>query len=141
MSPTSQKPRPDVTDLTRPFWTAAAEGRLVMQKCARCGTVNFLPKPWCVECGCRDIPWTEMKKTGTVYSYTLSRSVAMNLPGWQDQLPIVLGLVDVDDGARMYAQIKDIAPEDIDVGMRVEVQFEQLDEQTRVPAFRPIRDR
>lgn len=131
------KPLPVVCDLTRPFWTAAREGHLVMQKCRDCATVNFHPKPWCVDCGSRDIPWTEMKQTGVVYSFTVSHVVAMNYAGWKDELPVILGLVDVDEGARMYVQITDVQPEDIHVGMRVAAHFETINEDAGIPKFRP----
>ena len=54
---TPDKPLPAITDLTRPFWTAAKQGRLVLQKCQRCGVFNFHPKAWCIDCGCRDLVW------------------------------------------------------------------------------------
>ena len=138
MTDYSAKPLPVINDLTRPFWTAAKEGRLVMQKCAQCGTVNFHPKPWCIECGSRDLVWTEMKPEGTVYSVTISRMVAMNYKGWQDELPVLFCLVDLDDGARMYAQVTDCSPEDIHIGMRVKAYFEAISEEAGIPKFRPI---
>ena len=131
------KPQPAITDLTRPFWEAAREGLLVMQKCSRCGTINFHPKPWCIECGCRDLPWTSAGPLGTVYSFTVSRSVAMNSPVWQAELPVILCLVDVDQGARMYAQVTHCTPEEIYIGMRVTVHFDPADSELSVPLFRP----
>lgn len=132
------KPLPVITDQTRPFWAAAKQGRLVLQKCADCGTFNFHPKPWCIECGSRRLEWTEAKPHGTVYSYTVSYSVAMNYPGWAGDLPLILCLVDLDDGARMYAQVTGCKPEDIRVGMRVEVHFEQISPEAGIPKFRPV---
>ena len=137
MADIANKPLPVITDLTRPFWTAAKEGRLVMQKCANCGTVNFHPKPWCIECGSRDLEWTDIKPKGTVYSFTISHTVAMNFPGWKDDLPVLLGLIDLDDGARMYAQVTHCTPEDIHIGMRVSAYFEAISEEAGIPKFRP----
>ena len=133
----SGTPLPEITDQTRPFWDAAREGRPVMQTCPHCGTVSFPPKPWCIECGSRDIDWAEVGPGGTVYSYTVSRSVAMNWPGWQEQLPVVLALVDVDRGARMYAQLVDCPPEEVSIGMRLEAVFVPLGEEVTIPKFRP----
>jgi len=132
------KPLPQITDLTRPFWTAAKNRKLVMQKCTRCGTMNFYPKAWCVECGNRDLQWVETKPTGTVYSYTVATAVMMNFPGWKDDLPIVLGIIDVDDGARMYGQITDCAPDKVHIGMRVQAYFADISEEAAVPKFRPV---
>lgn len=137
MSELPSKPLPTICDLTRPFWTAARESRLLMQKCSQCGTVNFHPKPWCIECGSRDLPWTEMKQTGTVYSFTISYAVAMNYSGWKEELPVVLGLIDVDDGARMYGQITDVQSEDVRIGMRVAAHFEPISDEAGIPKFRP----
>jgi len=72
-----------------------------------------------------------------VYSYTVSYSVAMNYPGWAPDLPVILCLVDTDDGARMYAQVTDCKPEEIKIGMRVEVHFEDISPEAGIPKFRP----
>jgi uncharacterized OB-fold protein len=119
------KPLPEITDLTRPFWTGAKNRKLLMQKCPRCGTLNFYPKAWCVECGNRALEWVETKPTGTIYSYTIATAVMMNFPGWKDDLPVMLGIIDVDGGARMYGQ------------MRVQVYFEDISEEAAIPKFRP----
>jgi uncharacterized OB-fold protein len=132
------KPLPAITDLTRPFWTAAKERRFVLQNCSDCGAFNFHPKPWCIECGSRALVWTEAKPHGTVYSHTVSYSVAMNYPGWAADLPVILCLIDTDDGARMYAQVTDCKPEEIHVGMRVEVHFEDISPDAGIPKFRPL---
>ena len=76
---------------------------------------------------------------GTVYSHTVSYSVAMNFPGWEFDLPLVLGLIDLDDGARMYAQVTDCQPDDISIGMRVEVHCEDISAKAGIPKFRPFR--
>ena len=133
------KPLPSITDLTRPFWTAAKKGKLVLQKCQRCGTANFHPKAWCIDCGSRDLVWTDAKPFGTVYSHTISRSVAMNFQGWQAELPVLMCLIDLDDGARMYAQVTHCAPEALHIGMRVEAYFVAISDEAGIPKFRPLK--
>lgn len=132
------KPLPEITDQTRAFWTAAKQGRFLLQRCRDCGTFNFHPKPWCIECGSRALDWTPAQPYGTVYSYTISYTVAMNYPGWESDLPLILCLIDLDDGARMYAQVTDCRPEDIRVGMRVQVHCEDISAEAGVPKFRPL---
>ncbi len=134
----SGKPLPQITDLTRPFWTAAKQGKLVLQKCAKCSTFNFFPKPWCIECGSRELNWTDAKTGGTVYSFTISRSVAMNFPGWEAELPVLMCLIDLDDGVRLYGQVKGCKPEDMKIGMRVEAFFEDISDEAGIPKFRPV---
>jgi uncharacterized OB-fold protein len=134
----SGKPLPQITDLTRPFWSAAKQRKLVLQKCRQCGTFQFFPKPWCIECGCRDMPWTEARPHGTVYTFTISRSVVMNYRGWEKDLPVLMCLIDLDEGTRLYAQVVDCRPEDIHIGMRVQVCFEDISEDAGIPKFRPL---
>ncbi len=136
-TPLPPKPVPTITDLTRPFWTAASEGRFVLQKCERCGACNLLPRPWCIDCGSRALHWVDASPYGTVYAHTVSRTVGMNYSGWAKELPLVMCLIDLDDGARMYAQLTDCPAERVHIGMRVRVHFVELDERTKVPAFRP----
>lgn len=132
----SGKPLPQITDLTRPFWSAAKNGKLVLQKCGKCSTFNFFPKPWCIECGSRDLAWTAAKPFGTVYSFTISNSVSMNYPAWEADLPILMCLIDLDDGVRMYGQVTGCSPEQLKIGMRVEVYFEDISDEAGIPKFR-----
>jgi|TARA_B100001964_G_scaffold241872_1_gene315289 hypothetical protein len=136
--PTLNKPIPEITDMTRPFWEAAKRQQLLLQKCQHCSTFNFLPKPWCIECGSRELVWTEAKPFGTVYSFTVSRSVAMNFPGWKDDLPVIMCLIDLDDGARMYAQVTGCSTEEVSIGMRVKVYFEDISDALAIPKFSPV---
>lgn len=132
------KPLPEITDLTRPFWSAARAGKLVMQKCGRCGTLDFLPKPWCIECGHLGLEWVEVKPQGTVYSHSTAYTVMMNHPAWKSDLPVVMCIIDLDDGPRMYGQLTDCPPEKVRIGMRVQAYFEPISDEAAVPKFRPI---
>jgi len=131
------KPVPELTDLTRPFWTAAKARKLVMQRCDRCSTLNFFPKPWCIECGNRRLEWVEVKPRGIVYSYTVAYVVMMNYPGWKDELPVIQCIIDLDDGPRMYGQLVGCKPDEVRIDMRVEACFEDISEEAAIPKFRP----
>jgi uncharacterized protein len=135
--PAQGKPLPEISDLTRPFWTAAKNRKLVMQKCNHCETLNFYPKPWCIECGDRGLEWVEVKPQGTVYSHTVANIVMMNFPAWKDDLPLVLCIIDLDDGPRMYGQVTGCPPEKVHIGMRVKAYFEDISEDAAVPKFCP----
>ena len=62
----------------------------------------------------------------------------MNFPGWAPELPLLMCLVDLDDGVRMYAQVTDCPPERMHIGLRVQVHFRDLNDEIAVPAFRPL---
>lgn len=130
------RPIPEITDGTKEFWEAAKNEILVMQKCKKCGTINFPPKPWCIECGSRDIEFCEMKKQGTIYSFTVAHSVMMNYPSWQSSLPIIMCIVDIEDGARMYGRLTGCELDAVEINMDVEVYFEHVNDEISIPVFR-----
>jgi hypothetical protein len=133
----SGKPLPEMTDATRPFWRAAREGQLLVQKCGGCGALNFFPKPWCIDCGSRKLEWTPVSGRGTVYSYTTATKVMMNFPGWKADLPVTLGIIDLEEGARMYGQIVQGDAATLKIGMKVRAVFEPLGEEAGIPKFVP----
>ena len=69
---------PLVTDLTRPFWEAAAEGRLVVQRCGECGYWNHPPRDECDACRSGALAFAPVSGRGTVWSYSVmhQKSVA-----------------------------------------------------------------
>lgn len=135
----TDKPIPELNDLTEGFWKGGQEGRFVVQKCGSCKTHNFYPKPWCIECGSRDLEWVESTGVGAVYSFTISRSVAMNYPGWKSELPIVLALIDLEEGVRLYAQIVDCDPKEVFIGMSVVAFLADLNGDLKIPKFKPAK--
>ena len=64
----------------------------------------------------------------------------MNFPGWQAELPVLLCLIDLDDGARMYGQVTHCKPEALHIGMRVKAYFEAISDDAGIPKFRPLQD-
>ena len=140
MTQVNHKPIPAVVELTRPFWEGAHSGKLMMQKCSACGTMNFLPKPWCVDCGSRKLSWVEVRPTGKIYSYTIAYTVMMNYPGWAEDIPVIEGIIDLDDGGRLYAQIIDEDPSNARIGARVLAHFVKITENIGIPKFRIMKD-
>ena len=65
------RPAPGLTEDNQFFWTAAAEGRLVAQRCRGCQRLHHPPRPACPECHCLDHDVVDLAGTGTVYSYAV----------------------------------------------------------------------
>lgn len=130
----SERPIPTITHVSKPFWDAAQEDRLVVQKCRACGAVMFLPRSWCIECGARALAWQEVKPTGTIYSITVSRVVMMNYPGWSSALPVGLGIIELDAGPRMYGVVTSGQIPQWKIGDRVRAVFRKCGD-VKIPEF------
>ena len=84
---------PAFTDLTRPYWENAREGRLVTQRCRACASIWHPPLPACPHCQSTDIGWDEVSGTGTVYTYTVVRHAThAALAG---HIPYVIAIVEL----------------------------------------------
>ena len=101
-----QRPLPEITELTAPFWQATREGRLVMQRCRACGELVWCPRPSCVECGGEELEWDELSGRGTVYSFTIIRQLAgRGARAFEKDIPYVIAWVDLEEGPRYYTNI------------------------------------
>lgn len=128
------RPLPAVDASNRPFWTGGAQGKLMIARCAGCRTYVHPPLPFCPACEARDVTPEAVSGNGTVFSYTV------NHKAWLPDLPVpyVLALVELDEqaGLRLPTNIVGCDPDDVHIGMRVEVQFEAV-EDLSVPLFGP----
>jgi len=126
-------PAPD--DASRPFFDAAREGRLVLQRCSACGTWMYPVRPRCVECFSDRVEWSEASGKGTLYSFAI---VHTPYAGFEDEVPYDISTIDLDEGVRITATVVDCANEELRIGMPVEVVFHRLSDEVTVPKFRPV---
>lgn len=128
------RPVPVPTNITKPFWDAAKQGKLVLQCCRRCGTWQYWPRPVCMRCISRDLEWREAAGRGVVYSFTITR-----LPpeGFEGREPYVLASVDLVEGTRMMAQLLNCPIERVRIGLPVRVVWEKLTDEISLPQFEP----
>ena len=132
---TESRPLPQPNEESQPFWDALKAHRLDFQTCADCGTVRHYPRPVCHVCHSMAVTWTTASGHGTVHSWTISHQAFH--PAFANSLPIVLVTVDLDEGVRMNCRLEGIEPDDIEIGLLVEVAFEDVDEDLTLPFFRP----
>jgi uncharacterized OB-fold protein len=115
---------PDVSDpVSAPFWAGARDRRLVVQKCASCGALRYPPLPGCPECLGRDAEWTELRPTGTVWSYAVYHRALH--PAFAGDVPYTVAVVELDDGPRITARMAAGAGR-VAVGSRVTAEFEDV---------------
>ena len=130
-----KKPVPQVNPWAKPFWEAAREEKLKIQKCRDCSEPIFYPRIACPHCFSDDVEWVEASGKGTVYSYTV---VTNNAPSaFIQDMPFVIAIVKLEEGVQMLSNIVACDPSDVRCDMPVEVTFEKLDEEFTLPKFRP----
>ncbi|ARU03931.1 hypothetical protein CCO03_03880 [Comamonas serinivorans] len=129
--PEPQRPLPQPTDLTRPYWEAAAMGELHLQRCGACGRWQFYPRPFCLACESGELHWQRASGLGKVYTYTVNHR-APN-PFMKARLPYVVAIVELDEGPRLMANVLGATSADMAIGRRVQITFEPVADGLALP--------
>jgi uncharacterized OB-fold protein len=129
-------PPPLADATTLPWWQAASEHRLVVQRCTSCARTRHPPAPVCPECRSPESDWQEVPGRGEVYTYTLvHRPIAAG-----QKLPFAIAVIALEDagGVRMLSNLVDVDPEQIEIGLPVELVWEDMTADLAIPRFRPL---
>jgi uncharacterized OB-fold protein len=98
MSDVPLKPTPPKSDVSRPYWEAAAEGRLLIQQCGSCKVLRHYPRLICAECYSDQVLWTEASGHGKIHSWTVAHHAFH--PAFKTELPYTIVTVDLAEGPR-----------------------------------------
>ena len=137
---TFKKPLPAITTEAKPFWDAAAQQKLAIQRCQDCRAWVWTPRPTCNECGSDRLDWTPMSGKGDIYSFTVIRQIAGRAASkaFEPDVPYVVAWVDLEEGPRMITNIVACPVDEVKLGMKVAVTFEQASQDVWLPKFRPL---
>jgi len=124
--------RPVMNRDTEFFWHGTAVGELRIQSCNACAAVRFPPGPACPSCGALDRGYVVASGRGTVFSYAIHRHPPV--PG--KELPILLPLVELDEGVRMVGELVDVPEDELRIGLVVQVDYRRIDEELTLPIWR-----
>jgi uncharacterized OB-fold protein/acyl dehydratase len=128
-----RRPRPALTQDNAFWFEGAREHRLLIQRCKKCGTLRHPPRPMCSECRSYDWDVVIASGRGTVYSFVVNHYP--QVPAFD--YPLAIGLIELEEGTRLVANVIGVDPADIRVGMPVEVEWVDHDPDLTLPAFRP----
>ncbi|HUY45544.1 MAG TPA: Zn-ribbon domain-containing OB-fold protein [Streptosporangiaceae bacterium] len=122
---------------TSGWWDATREHRFVVQACGACGAVQHYPRAICTSCGSPERSWLPTAGEGTVETYT----VVHRSPGPAFDPPYVVALVRLPEGPVLLTNVVGCAPEDVHIGLGVQVSWRPLADGRNLPVFEPKGDR
>ena len=96
---------------------------LVGEECDKCGTRLFPPRDVCLECEAPAKELFTFTGVGEVYSYTTIYDAPA---GFEQYAPYTVALVKLDEGPLLTAQLTDIDPENVAIGLPVEMVTRKL---------------
>ncbi len=132
----TQKPTPVIQPWTEEFWKATKQSKLLIQQCNDCNSNIFFPKKVCPECWSENLSWIESSGKANVYTYTVM--LDMVEPKFMGDLPYVIAMVDLEEGIRMTTRVVNCKPENVSIGMNVEVVFQDVSKDCALPLFQPV---
>jgi uncharacterized OB-fold protein len=115
------------------WWEQADLGKLVIQRCSGCQTLRHPPRPMCGDCRSMKWDFIESVGRGTVTSYTVVHHP--QFPGYD--YPLIIVLVDLEEGTRLTAQLQHCDRADVAFGMQVEAYIHEDTDGFKIPMFRP----
>ena len=122
---------PEPSKISKPFWDSCNARAMKLQRCDDCETYIFYPAYICPECASRKLAWTPVSGRGSVYTYTVAEtSIFEEVKG-----PVVVALVELEEGAMMTSNILTEHPDQVKIGMPVTLRYERVSDDFVFPMF------
>lgn len=129
------RPLPDPDPVSARYWSAAARGELLVQRCPDCGARQFYPRALCTACG-GEPDWEAVSGRGTVHTFTVVRQYG--IAPFREEVPYVVAMVDLAEGPRVLTNLVQCDPEQVTVGMAVEAVVVRATPEVGIPYWRPV---
>lgn len=127
-------PTPAPAEESAGFFEALKERRLVIQRCTACGSLAHPPRAMCRDCRATDFDWQQASGKGEVHSYVVTHQAVH--PALAGYTPLATVEVRLAEGPHVTSNLLDVPPQDIEIGIPVEVAFEDIGEGVVLPFFR-----
>lgn len=111
-------------ELPRYHRITQAQIRLEAAECTQCGALHFPPRQLCNSCGCLELTGKQLSGNGQLLSF----SEVFRAGGIERAMPYFVGLVGLSEGVTLYAQLTDVEPDSLVIGMEVEAVIRKVDE-------------
>src|SRR5262249_58136583 len=108
-----------------PWGAGRRKGRLRIRRCKACGAHHYDPRTFCPECWSDSVEWVEASGGATLYPH--STVYNNDLPPFNEQVPYVAAVVDLEEGPRMMTRISGATADELTIGMPLEATFAPAD--------------
>lgn len=132
-TPPTAKPIPESSPALAPFFAAAREGRLVVQRCTGCGALRFPPREACSTCLAPEATWQQVSGRGEVFSYNVMHQIYH--PGFATEVPYAVVIVKLEEGPKITSNLVGCSADQVVIGMPVEAVFERVSPEVTLPKF------
>jgi len=129
------KPLPQPTPISAPYWDGLKAHEVRLQQCAH-GHWLFFPRTHCPTCGSRQLTWKTVSGEGTLYTYTVAR--VPTLPEFSDEMPQLLAVIELEQGVHINTTLVGVQPETLRIGQRVRPVFDERPGSVTLLRYTPV---
>jgi len=132
------KPLPEFRPETKPYWNACKNHELVLPRSRTTKEFFFYPRALSPgEDMSEDIEWVKASGKAKVWTYSIHHMGPTQ--AYKGEPPYVVALVETKEGVKMMTNIVDCDPNEVRIGMEVEVIFDDVTPDVTLPKFRPVK--
>jgi uncharacterized protein len=131
------KPLPQPDPVTAPFWESVKAHAMKLQRCNDSGKFFFYPRGMSPFTLSDNISWEPVSGRGVIHAFTIVHN--QRAPGFADEVPYVVAMIELDEGVRLMSNVIDVEPDPdhVEIGMPVEIVYDDVTDEVTLPKFRP----
>lgn len=126
-----ERPVPQPTRDSKPYWDGLKEHRLVLQRCAACKKVRHYPRPMCAACHSMDCEWFQASGHGKVHSWSVNHHAFH--PAFKRATPYVLVTIELDEGVRMIAPLEENDASLLSLDLPLRITYDDVSDELTLP--------
>ena len=128
------RPKPASNSSTDWFWDACNIKELRIQSCNECTNLQHPPAVRCLSCGSVLLDSVIATGKGTLHSWAIAHYP--QVPAFD--YPLIVGLVELEEGVRLVSNVSNVEPEELEIGMPLEVDWLNVDNEFTLHQFKPV---
>jgi uncharacterized OB-fold protein len=128
------KPLPVLEGHAGEFYGFCRQRELRFQRCTQCRAWRHVPREMCAGCGSLEWEWARASGRGSVFSWTVVDRALH--PAFREDTPYAPAVIEMEEGVRLLSQVVDCPPGALEIGMPVEVVFDDVTDEVTLPRFR-----
>ena len=129
-------PAPD--ELSKPFWDAVQERRLMVQNCASCGRNQYPPRAACQFCQGQTLNWKDVEGKGHVITWGVLEDSHLPVRAADQPLNLVVVGLDEDPNINFYSNLPGQPVRQVKVGGKVELTFVEAPDGSLIHEWKPV---
>ena len=131
------RPIPVPDEVSKPFWDACNQRRLVVQNCRSCKRLQFPPDKACAQCGSADnLEWKEVRGRGTIDNYIVIHDSRLAVYMEKQPYNVAVIRLEEDRAIQFFSNLPGTPPDQVPLGARVEAIYEEVSPEQLVLEWR-----